>query len=136
MLYLPQSRYLKLLTKAESADDVALSSSPAVAVADDEYRFIFELWVSLDAASEADYENLDSAVEVSVTIGSTVWSVTLHPFEQDTETTPEWTHVDVGPWFFDFGHFGLGSGVRGDDIVVAVGAAGTGIKTKVNYTYA
>lgn len=119
---------------ALSNDNGAISSTQTVPAAN--YGVIYKLWVDLDVTDETDLENLVDPLTVSVTIGSTVWSRFLHPYIARTaDNTTNIEHIDLGPWPFDFGLAGLYSGVKGDNIIVAVVAAGTGIKTKADYIY-
>jgi hypothetical protein len=130
----PSQRIARKNKRAVSADDTALSST--ITVPAGEFGVIYRLWVDLDVVSEADVENLNASVTISVTIGSTVFTLEVHPYIETTDTGSDFhRHVDLGPWFFDFGEDGFYSGVKGDNIVVAVDAAGTGIKTQVNYLY-
>jgi len=133
MKHLPHGNTVYTLGTTQSADNTEITTAATVTVSASDYGVLWKLWVDLDVGSEADIENLVDIIPISVTIGSTVWSTAVHPYTQDT--TNVWTQIDVGPWFFDFSPEGLASNVRGDDIVIAVGAAGTGVKTKVCYIY-
>ncbi len=119
-----------------SADATALASQ--VLVGDNDYGVLYKLWVGTDVASETDLENLPGIWAITVTIGSTIWYSNVHPFisHVDAQTVVvEHRTVDLGPWDFDFGQDGLYSGVKGDNIQIAVTAGGTGIKTRVSYIY-
>ncbi len=117
-----------------SADDTILAST--ITVPDDQFGIMWKLWVSLDVASEADLHNLPAILAVSVVIGTVSWLVELHPYiARGAAELAKIEHIDLGPWDFDFGIEGLYSGVKGHNIVVAVAAAGTGIKVRVDYIY-
>lgn len=119
--------------------DVSTDNVPLVggfAVAATQYGIIYKLWVDLDVASEADLEALPDSLTVSVTIGSLVFSVEVHPYIEHTDAdSVKHRTVDLGPWAFNFWPDGLYSGTPGDDIVIAVDAAGAGVKSKANYLY-
>jgi hypothetical protein len=134
--HFPGIQFATQLQTDESADNTALASAPSTAIASDQYAAVYKLWVDLDVGSEADLEALPDSLAVSVTIGSTVWSTRVHPLVEHTDANSV-VHrtVDLGPWAFTFPPDGLYSGVKGDDIAVAVGAAGAGIKSRAHYLY-
>lgn len=129
----PSREIARKHTFAISLDNTALSSPKTVAAT--KYGVIYSLWVSVDVAAEGDLDNLVATMTISVTIGSTVWSHEVHPFIADGHATQMRTQLDLGPWSFDFGRDGFYSGVRGEDLAVAVAAAGTGIKSMASYLY-
>lgn len=130
----PSTGIAKKFKRALSADDTALSSTITVSASD--YGVVYGLWVSLDVASETDLGNLPAVLTISITIGPLVFDPFVHPLIEHTSATPQnFRTVDLGPWSFDFKADGFYSGVKGQDIVVAVGAAGTGIKTLAHYLY-
>lgn len=115
-----------------SGDDTALSAT--ISVAANRFGVIYDMYVFLDVASETDLENLPAILLASVTIGDKVFPIILHPLVEHTSGTPtNFRNVRIGPWRFEFGPDGFYSGVPGDDIVIAFGAAGTGIKFRVNH---
>lgn len=115
-----------------SSDNTALSST--ITVDDNNFGILYRLTLSVDVASEADFDNLVANIDCQITIGSTLWHFQLHPrIPEATAGNAFW--MDLGPWHLDWGEEGLYSGVKGDDIVFSIGAAGTGIKTQLDYMY-
>ncbi len=130
----PSREIARKLHGALSGDNAVLSS--VITVPATEYGVVWKVWFSVDVASEADLENLVATMAVGVTIGSTSWSVNVHPYIAHQEGAgTEFRHVDLGPWSFDFGIDGFYSGVKGEDITFTALAAGTGIKTSVEALY-
>lgn len=126
----------KKFVKATSADDTELTS--AIVVPDNEYGVVWKVWVDLDVASEADLEALPGVLLITVAVGAVVFMQNVHPYVSHVDAqvvVGEHRTVDLGPWFFDFGPDGFYTGIRGDSILLTVAAAGTGIKTRVNYFY-
>jgi len=128
----PSSSVHKKHKVVASADDTALAST--ITVADNQYGVVYRAWVGVDVSSEADLENLPALAAFTITIGSSAFTMALHPFIAHTDTT-KFRHVDLGPWFFDFGEDGFYSGVKGDNIVFAVTAMGTAVQSSLNYLY-
>lgn len=129
----PIGRIVKKFLRFQSADNTQIAKTTIVAA--EKYGVLYKLWVSVDVASEADLDNLNNKVIISVDIGAVDWKVDVHPLTTDTGAT-EIRHMDLGPWPFDFGIDGLYSGVKSDDIVITITAAGTNIKTTMNFIYA
>ncbi len=132
----PSQRIAKKHKLEQSGDGTLLTGG--VTVPAKNYGVVYMLWVDLDVLSETDLENLPKVMSITITIGSMTWQQAVHPFiaHVDAQTVVvEHRTVDLGPWFFPFGDDGLYSGVLGDDIVITVGSAGTGVKSRVNYLY-
>ncbi len=128
----PSQRIAKKFKTKQSGDNNTLNDTVTVGTSD--YGVIYKLWVDVDVINEADLKNASSKLDVMVTIGSLIWKVAIHLYILHTVTQNTF-YSDLGPWAFDFGDDGLYSGVLGDDIVIDVAAAGSGIKARVNYTY-
>lgn len=129
------NNFRKLKT-AQSDDDAIMS--PTITVPADRYGVVYGLTLSLNVASTTDLDNLVAGLLLQVTMGSTQWTAHLHPYVVSAITTVS-DQLDLGPWTFGeniWGRNGFYSGVLGDNIVVNVGAAGTGIKTTVVFNYA
>ena len=127
---------LKKWKKELSADATALAGGVTVAAGD--YGVVYKLWLDLDVSSEADLEALPDLLLLTITIGTTVFSLYVHPYVEHTDAhASAYIHrtVDLGPWYFDFGPDGIYSDTAGDNIVIAVEAAGNGVKSRVNYQY-
>jgi hypothetical protein len=130
----PSARIAKKHKRVQGIDNTQISDT--ITVAADRYGVLYKLWVDVDVASEADLEALNQRVQVVVTIGAQDFKVWIHPYVETTDTTPDFhRHVDLGPWFFDFGEDGFYSGVKGDDIVVLIGVAATVVKVGYNAIY-
>ncbi len=132
----PAGRIAKKLTKTLSA--AATTNTTTITVPAGQVGVLYQLLVSVGVSTEANLEALLGTIDVSIKFGSTVeWQFELHPFIEHTDTTPDFHRsVDLGPWHFDFGEDGLYTGVQGDDLIVTVGSAGTGLKTLANIKYA
>lgn len=132
----PSTGIAKKVKQAVSTADTALNST--IAVRATEYGVVYRMWVDLDVASETDLENLPASLTILISIGSTDFQIEVHPYIEHTDanTTPDiHRHVDLGPWFFDFGPDGFYSGVLGEDITFSVDAAGTGVVSSVTAFY-
>jgi hypothetical protein len=130
----PSAGIAKKLHSGTSGDNAILAS--IVTVPATEYGIVWKAWFDLDVGDETDLENLVAILNLGVTIGSSSWNVNVHPYIEHTDAGPDvHRHVDLGPWFFDFGNDGFYSGVLGDDIAFAAAAAGTGIKVSVKALY-
>lgn len=128
----PSKGIQKEFQSVDGADGSAISSTQTVPA--DHYGIIYKLWVAIDVASEADMDAVVARIPITVTMGSSVWRTSVHPEITDGSAT-EIRWMDLGPWEFDFGLDGFYSGVKGDNVVVTVGAAGTGIGIELNYIY-
>lgn len=133
----PSKGIRKKHKRIRSADATGINDT--ITVAADHYGVVYRVWLDLDVSSEADLENLPADLVIQFVIGTLIFDIDVHPFIEHTDAAagaqPLHRHVNLGPWFFDLGPDGLYSGVLGDDIVLTVGSAGTGIKTKVHYLY-
>lgn len=133
MVY-PSTRLGRKLGIKLSGDNAELNL--LVTVPDNKYAVVWKLWVSLDVASETDLENLPATANIKVSIGASVWHVSVHPLVEHTSGTPQnFRWVDLGPWAFDFGEDGFYSGVNGNNITVTVDAMGTGVKSRARIIY-
>ena len=130
----PSGAIAKKFKRVQSADGGTISST--ITVPAQNYGVVYRLWLDLDVTSETDLEILPAKLLLTITIGSVDFKIDVHPKIEHTSALPqEYRTIDLGPWPFDFGSDGLYSGVKGDDIVIAVLAAGSGVKTQVNYIY-
>jgi hypothetical protein len=131
----PTKGIAKKTKVVQSADDTAITTAAKITVPANQYAAIYFLHVSCDVLDEADIENLNAVVVVSVLIGGTaVFTTDIHPFSAETTAT-KGDIYDLGPWHFDFGHDGLYSGVKGEDLTFSIGQFGTGIKSRISFKY-
>lgn len=128
----PTQRIRQKHKEVISGDNAILSNT--IAVSANNYGIVYRIWLDLDVQSETDLENLGTSLELIVAVGATSWSALHHPLITHTAVV-EHRWVDLGPWFYEFGVEGLYSGIKGDDIVLTVEAAGTGIKTAIHIMY-
>lgn len=132
----PATRIAKKITGLSSSDNTAIAHTTTVA--DDQYGVVYGIWFKLDTASATDLTNGVADLVFQIIIGSLSWFTRVHPYisHVDSQTVVvEHRTVDLGPWNFDFGADGLYSGVKGDDIVVNIDAAGTGIVAAYHMLY-
>ncbi len=116
-----------------SADNTAITTAATITVPSGAFGILWKLWLGLDVTDTTDIQALVDPLALQVTIGSVVWAPYIHPYIAHATNQD---HIDLGPWEFDFGVDGLYSGVSGNDITFVVGAAGSGIKAKIDYIYA
>lgn len=114
----------------ESEDDTILADS--ITVAAGHFAILWKASLSLDVTSDGDLASLPARLRMTITIGSVSHTLDYHPFIAHATNQD---YMDLGPWREDFGIDGLYSGVAGDNLIFAVGAGGSGIKTRVNYIY-
>lgn len=123
----------KLTTQISTAD---LANTITITVPDDQYGVLYRMMVSLAVSSQADLEALNPRIVVLIQFGGvTKWQFEVQPFIAHDDATTFFRHVNLGPWMYDFGSDGLYNGVMGEDLLVQVAAAGTGLQTRLNLQY-